>query len=132
MNPTSAAPPTAMMTPFAHQPPRASGRKTWACKWAVIYQTSLIQQQKPLGVCAQESVDYVRTSSWSRSVQPSVSELTTWRKYIEVRKWSEWEKQWKKVSNLLLMISEFTANIQSVTEMVAADAYNGEAAVILE
>ena len=71
MNPTSAAPPTAMMTPFA------AGRKTWAHKWAVIYRTSLFQQQKPPGICAQETVDYVGTSSGSRLVQPSASELTT-------------------------------------------------------
>ena len=38
----------------------------------------------------------------------------------------------KKVSNLPLMISESTANIQSVMEMVAADTFNGEAAVILD
>ena len=132
MNPTSAAPPTAMMTPFAYQPPRAAGRKTRARKWAPIYRTSLFQQQKPPGVRAQESSDYVGTSSGSRSVQPSASEPTIWRKYIEICKWSEREKQWKKVSNLPLTLSESTANIQSVTEMVAADAFNGEAAVILD
>ena len=58
MNPTSAAPPTAMMTPFAYQPPRAAGRKTRARKWAPIYRTSLFQHQKPPGVRAQESSDY--------------------------------------------------------------------------
>ena len=30
------------------------------------------------------------------------------------------------------MLSESTANIQSVTEMVAVDAFNGEAAIILD
>ena len=38
----------------------------------------------------------------------------------------------KKVSNLLLTICESTANIQSIMEMVAADAFNGEATVILD
>lgn len=38
----------------------------------------------------------------------------------------------KKVSNLLLTICESTANIQSITEMVTADAFNGEATVILD
>ena len=87
MNPTSAAPPTAMMTPFA------AGRKTCACKWAVIYRTSLFQQEKPPGVCAQETVNYVGTSSGSRSVQPSASELTPWHRYIEVCRWSERERK---------------------------------------
>ena len=86
MNPTSAAPSTAM-TPFA------AGRKTWDRKWAIIYRTSLIQRQKPPGVCAQETVDYVGTSSGSRLVQPSASELTTWHRYIEVCRWSEWERK---------------------------------------
>ena len=38
----------------------------------------------------------------------------------------------KKVSNLLLTICESTANIQSIMEMVTADAFNGEATVILD
>ena len=38
----------------------------------------------------------------------------------------------KKVSNLLLTICESTANIQSIMEMVAADAFNSEATVILD
>ena len=40
MNPTSATPLTAMMTPFAYQPPRAAGRKTRARIENVAYMTA--------------------------------------------------------------------------------------------
>jgi len=135
----AALPSTNMTTPYSYQPPLAAGRKNRGRKWSPMYRTSLFQDQKPPGVRAQEADDYVGTSSGSarsargnRSVQLSATDSDNWRKYIEVCKWSDREKQWKKVSNLPLTINESTANVKSVAGMVAADAFNGEAAVILD
>lgn len=118
MAPTPAAPPsTNMTTPYSYRPPLAAGRKNRGRKWSPMYRTSLFQHQKPPGVLAQETDDYVGTSSGSksvhgnRSVQLSATDSDSWWKYIKVCKWSDREKQWKKVSNLPLTINESTANV---------------------
>ena len=52
--------------------------------------------------------------------------VVEWRKYVEICKWNECEGQWKKVSNLPLQLTNDTANVQQVSEMVAEDAFGGE------
>ena len=55
------------------------------------------------GVCPLESDDYISTLSRSSSVRgnrshkPSAFDYDNWWKYIEVRKWSDQEKQWKSI-----------------------------------
>ena len=55
-----------------------------------------------------------------------------WRKSVEVCKWSEQDKSWKKVSNLPVVMSEASANVKHVAEMVADDVFNGNDAVLLD
>ncbi len=64
------------------------------------------------------------------SADPSVSE-PEWRKNMEVCKWSERERQWIKVSNIPVSLTETTANIAQVAQMVSEDAFGGEQCVLL-
>ena len=54
-----------------------------------------------------------------------------WRKYIEICKWHEQDKQWKKVSNLPIELNDSTATVPRVTQMVADAAFGGEDAILL-
>ena len=55
-----------------------------------------------------------------------------WRKSTELCKWSEQEKLWKKVSNLLILMTEAKANVPCVMQMVADDSLDGEETVLLD
>ena len=111
------------LTPYAYQPP-PGGKRGRGRKWTPAFNTALFQRQKPPGVRAQES-----DRAGPSSADPLQLE---WRKNIEVCKWSERERQWKKVSNLPLLLTEVTANLQRVSQMVATDAFCGESTLLLD
>ena len=53
-----------------------------------------------------------------------------WRKNIEVMKWMEYEKRWKKISNFPVCLSEQTASVPSVTKLVSDEVFEGEPIVM--
>lgn len=57
---------------------------------------------------------------------------TKWRKSIEVCKWVDQEKVWKKVSNVPIVMTEATANIPCVTQMMSDDVFGSEDTVLLD
>ena len=131
MTPTPAALTAAMMTSYSTSLLVLLGRIS-AEKQSPIYQASLFKHMRPLSVCALESDNYVNTSSGSssahsnHSVQPSASDYDNWWKYIEVCKWSDLKKQWKKYPTGDYWVYYYWL------KMVTEDAFNGEVAVILE
>ena len=86
------------------------------------------QRQKPPGVRAQEQASEEPEDSTDATTQHPVM----WRKYIEICKWSEHDKQWKKFSNLPIEMTEATATVPRLTQMVANDVFGGEEAVLLD
>ena len=70
-------------------------------------------RQRPPGVRLQANDESARSRS-------------EWRKNIDIMKWIDPEKKWKKISNLPLSLCEENANVISVTKM------GGEAAVLLD
>ena len=95
---------------------RDRGRVRWAP--AVTY-TPAGGTRKPPGVRAQEE-------------QSETAVGREWRKYIEVCRWNERESQWKKVTNLPLEMTEATASVPHVTQMVAEDVFAGDETVLVD
>lgn len=62
----------------------------------------------------------------------SSSSRPEWRKYIEVCKWNEADKQWKKVSNVPIDLSEEIASVPNVSKMVSDELFNGEECVLMD
>ena len=69
------------------------------------------------GVCSQEVGESSTTSG------------AEWNKSIDICRWVVREKSWKKVSNLPVMLTDATANVPSVSQMVA---FGGEDIVLLD
>ena len=117
------------MNPYSYQPlPLKGQRGKRGRKW-VPTNNIMLQRQKPPGVRAQQQQLSLGECTSHRSQQSTVVE---WRKYVEICKWNEREGQWKKVSNLPLQLTDDTANVQQVSEMVAEDAFSGETAVLVD
>ena len=99
--------------------------------WTPTYRTSLFgtgQRQKPSGVRAQESRNAHVEEAASMSENTPVIE---WRKNIDICKWSDQESQWKKFSNLPIMLTESTASVASIAQMVGNNVFGGDQAVLL-
>ncbi len=62
----------------------------------------------------------------------SSSSRPEWRKYIEVCKWNEADKQWKKVSNVPIDLSEEIASVPNVSKMVSDELFDGEECVLMD
>ncbi len=110
---------------YSYQLPGKKGGGKWTPRFT---SSMLTQRQKPPGVRAQEQL---AGSSGAGAAGPSQSE-PEWRKYVEVCKWSERDGGWKKVSNLPVSLTETTANIERVAQMVSEDALAGEPGVVLD
>ncbi|XP_064404016.1 uncharacterized protein LOC135349419 [Halichondria panicea] len=126
---------------FSYQPPsqatsQATSRKRGRPpKWSPKFTSALLgassaSGQKPPGVRAraEPSVDGAGPSTMSSSS----SSRPEWRKYIEVCKWNEADKQWKKVSNVPIDLSEEIASVPNVSKMVSDELFNGEECVLMD
>ncbi len=100
---------------FSYQPPshaQSTSRKRGRLpKWSPKFTSALLGAgsaagQKPPGVRARVEHDGAGPSTMSSSS----SSRPEWRKYIEVCKWNEADKQWKKVSNVPIDLSEEIAS----------------------
>ena len=118
---------------YSYQPPTASkaASKRGArgkARWTPTYTPSMFsarQRQKPPGVRAQES----RAAFDELQVSKQAAD---WRKKVEICKWSEHESQWKKISNLPIVLTESTATVPQITQMVADDVFGGDQTVLLD
>lgn len=108
-----------------YQPPTTSrgssrrGRGRIRCWTPATTYTPPGGTRKPPGVRAQEE-------------QFETTVGREWRKYIEVCRWNERENQWKKVTNLPLEMTEATASVPHVTQMVAEDVFAGDETVLVD
>ena len=129
--PVSSIPGPSGIAPYSYQPPtasKASKRGRGKARWTPTYTVSMFgQRQKPPGVRAQE-----QAASNSEEPEDVHNSAIEWRKYIEICKWHEQEKQWKKVSNLPIELNDSTATVPRVTQMVADAAFGGEDAILLD
>ena len=115
------------LNPFSYpvKPPIAAKRGRGKARWTPQFTTTLLgQRRKPPGVRTQEGES---ESEYGVPAPPQ-----EWRKYVEVCKWSEQEKSWKKVSNLPVVVSEASANVKRVAEIVGEDVFNGDETVLLD
>lgn len=127
---TSSVPGPSGINPYSYQPAlatRATKRGWGKSRWVPTFSTSTLtlQKQKPPGVRSQE-VGLVSDNVMTHTPPQE------WRKSIEVCKWNEQEKGWKKVSNLPVVLTDATTNVMCVAQMVADDYFNGEDAVLLD
>lgn len=121
MKPVVAGPgpgPSTSVAPYLYQPSvskRGKGKGKWTPGG----------MRKPPGVRAEELERQDQTATVPHSKQPA-----EWRKSIEVCKWSD--DGWRKMLNLPIVMTEESASVPSVTQMVANDAFNGEETVLLD
>ena len=129
---SSAGPGPSGINPYSYQLPvqgaRAARKGRGKSRWTPTFSTSMFGQRQPPGVRAQELSAQDDTRSETLQHNPPAE----WRKSIEVCKWSEQEKLWKKVSNLPIVMTEATANVPCVMQMVADDIFGGEETVLLD
>ncbi len=130
MRPADSASGSSVITQYSYQPPasKASKRGRGKGRWTPMFTTATFgQRQKPPGVRAQEAAALEEPGCSSLAPNPVV-----WRKYIEICKWSEHDQQWKKFTNLPIEMTEATATVPRVTQMVADDVFGGDEAVLLD
>ena len=131
MRPENSASGNSSITAYSYQPAvasKASKRGRGKARWTPTLTTAMFgQRQKPPGVRAQEAALEEPGCSTIATQNPVV-----WRKYIEICKWSEHDNQWKKFSNLPIEMTDATATVPRVTQMVADDVFGGDEAVLLD
>lgn len=128
---TSAGPGPSGINSYSYQSPQARlakwsrGKSRWTP--ATFSTSTLVPGPRQLpGVCAHEP-------SVSQDECNQSSEVPAeWRKSIEVCKWIEQKKVWKKVSNLPMVMTEATANIPCMMQMVSDDVFGSEETVLLD
>ena len=140
------------MTPYSYQQPQlwgpsvnrgqgvgtkaGRGRGKGKGKWTPSLMTSTTFGQVPPGVRTQQEQLFMQQlgldDGGSSSSHVGNTPAPVWRKNIEICKWSERDKQWKKISNLPIEVSEEVANIKGVSGIVAKDAFGGEPVILLD
>ena len=133
--PSGGGPGLSGINPYLYQLPvaRASKKGRGKSQWTPTYATPMYGLQQPPGVRAQDLSEL--SSSVPKDGRTETLQRTPpaeWRKSIEVCRWSEQEKVWKKVSNLPIVMTEATANIPRMTKMVADDDFGSEETVLLD
>ena len=131
MRPADSGPGSSGIIPYSYQPAvasKASKKGRGKARWTPTLTTAMFSQhQKPPGVRAQEQAALEEPGNSAATTQNPV----VWRKYVEICKWSENDSQWKKVSNLPIEMTEATATVPRVTQMVADDVFGGDETVLL-
>ena len=118
--PDSPGPSAVGVNPLSYQHSFANFSSKGKSKWVPTAVSSLSTahgRQKPPGVKLQEVTK---------------TKAAGWRKNVDICKWFNPERKWKKVSNLPIILTEETAHVSSVSDIVSDDTFNGEAAVLLD
>ena len=99
---------------YMYQLPSNSSRATAGKKrkWTPTFTSSLLRKNKPPGVQTQESIVHK---------EPPPPPEKEWRKTIEICR--RRGKDWEKVSNLPVTLTEATASVPDIADQVASEAF---------